>query len=96
MALSSTIRVYKAREPGYLVRVMGRRRRVYRMGPGVFILSEYRPVPLRGAEAERLLLGSVEARKLGLRSGLGLTAEQRRERARKAARARWAKRRPAE
>lgn len=63
------------------------------MGPGVVILSEYRPVLMRGAEAERLLLGMVEARKLGLRGGLGLTAEQRRERARKASRARWERKR---
>ena len=86
--------VYRLPGPAILLRIMGRRRRVYRMGPGVLIVSEYRPVPVRGADAERFFLGMVEARRLGMRSGSALTAAERRERARKAARARWAKQKP--
>ena len=60
-----------------------------------YLLATDRPRKVGGAEAERVLRGMLAARQVGL--GFTLTPQQRKERARRAAAARWAKRkRPAE
>ena len=89
------MRVYRTGEECYLVRVMGRKRRLYRVAPDVYLLATERPRKVGGAETERVLRGMLAARQVGL--GFTLTPQQRKERARRAAAARWAKRkRPAE
>jgi hypothetical protein len=70
---------------------MGRKRRLYRIAPDVYLLAPERPRKVAGPEAERVLRGMLAARQIGL--GFTLTPQQRKERARRAAAARWGKRR---
>ena len=87
--------VYRTGEECYLLRAMGRKRRLYLVAPDVYLLVTERPRKVGGAEAERVLRGMLAARQVGL--GFTLTPQQRKARARRAAAARWAKRkRPAE
>jgi hypothetical protein len=74
---------------------MARRRRIWRIGEGTWVIGETRPRPVKGAEALALLREMLEARRAGAlraKAGTYLTARERRERAKKAAAARWGKR----
>jgi hypothetical protein len=70
------------------------RRRVYQISPDTWLVSVKRPKKISGAAAEAFLRDMLEARRIGKAKSF-LSPEQRKERARKAARARWGKR-PAE
>jgi hypothetical protein len=85
----SGAQVYRVGQACYAFTIMGRRRKLWRLGPEAYILAYDRPRKVRGAEAENLLRGMLEGRRV---SQSYLTAEERKARALRAAQARWGKR----
>ncbi len=79
---------------GYIFcQVMGRRR-VYQIGEDTWLVSAQRPKKVSGPAARAFLRDMLEARRPE-RGRSYLSAAERTARARKAARTRWAKQRPA-
>jgi len=81
--------LYRVGADAMVIRTMARKRRLYKVAEGTYLLADSRPVLVSGVEAARILGGMVAARRVGL--GYSMTAEQRSERGRRAVAARWAK-----
>src|SRR5262249_37386695 len=60
------MKVFKIGNGCYFVRAMARKRRLFRIADGAYLLAEERPKQVGGAEAERILRGMLEARRAGL------------------------------